>query len=68
MQGKGIRGSNLGVGDGQCEQIWGTDLRQENEWKLEDLREEEGCKGEGIKVLLRTGDEVGIKTSSWSER
>lgn len=50
------------------EEIWGTELGQENEWELEDLCEDEGCTGEGIKVLLRTSDEVGIKISSWSEK
>lgn len=43
-------------------EIWSTDLGQDNEWKLGDLSEDEGYKGEGIKVLRRTGDEVGIKT------
>lgn len=50
------------------EEIWGTDLGQENEWKLENLSEDEGRKGEEIKVLLWTGDEVGIKALNWSER
>lgn len=50
------------------EEIWGTELGQENEWELEDQCEEQGCMGEGIKVLLRAGDVVGIKTSNWSEK
>lgn len=49
------------------EEIWGTELGQENEWDVEGLYEEEGCTDEGIKIVLRTG-EVGIKTSDWSEK
>lgn len=55
-------GSDLGIGDGQFGRIGnlGTELGWENEWELGDLSEDEGCKGQGIKVLLRAGDEVGI--------
>ena len=50
------------------EEIWGTELCQENEQELEDLKEDGDCKGEGIMVLLRPGDDVGIRRSSWSAK
>lgn len=63
--------SDLEVGNGQCsvqcsgwEKIMGAGLGRENERELEDLSKDGGCKGEGMKVLLRTGDELGIRRFS----
>lgn len=47
------------VGDAQCgglEKIMGPEPGWENEWELEGLSEDGGCKGEGIKGLLGTGE------------
>lgn len=38
----------------------GTHQGRGKDWELEDLSKDGGWKGEGIKLLLRKGDEVGL--------